>query len=1152
LYVYSASGRVWPQSPMYGTDRETVTFPDGWLATDGTKTTGNNVDAFLDANGDNAPDPVSNDSLSSGRAYSPARTFDFPFSDGLKGSDPRNYQPASITNLFYLINLAHDYFYALGFNEASWNFQGNNFGLGGQGGDAVQALDQYGGFTDNASMAITPEGTAPKMRMGIFTRNTSTTYTDDLDSSFDGQIPVHEYTHGVSTRLVGAGNYVGCLSTQISGSMGEGWSDYFAGSLFNNPVEGAYVTQDVTNGIRRHSYEGYPYTYEDIGNSGSYEVHDDGEIWAATLWDLRKSLGMATTDRLVINGLKSTPCYPSMTAARDAILSADQATNGNANRSAIWQVFARHGMGYSARGIEDTTTSGILYDAAYDLPSDLQTLKNPAVTSNPLSITASLGVPYTYQITATNPNNGVLHYVLTSGPADMTVNSSTGLVSWPSPSFIGQRIKITATDGLGGKVIHGFYLPMNVYLADSVPVTISGPADSTGTAWLDVPSGKTALQLTTRNGFGLLALAAITPSGALAGLSYRFDTDQTLTLASPEPGRWQVLVLGRLDYSGVELKAEFITPALLNPPADLSRLSNTVGLETLYRIPVPFMAQQLKITTSGGTGDVDIFLRRDEAAVCQLSGSVLSDCLYDYASGSDGNSESIQVQNPAQGNWYLSLSAFSNFSGVALHVETTVGGSTSQVDIPIGGASNSWTGGENDPIEVGYASLALTSGAAPYGTAVFSYRRNGITVSEAGVSAFSPSTSVRIFIDYRNKVAAVPGKTGAGLVDVNTGIAVVNPGSATAHVTYTLRDMNGTRITSGDGTIDAGAHFARFIDALVDKAPDFHLPPDFATNTQFGTLQISSDQPLAVLALRGVYNQNDDFLLTTTPISDLTNPPSSGPAYFPRLLDGGGYTTSLALMNTSDSTETGVFQVMDKNGNPLIVTQVGGSGGSSFPYSIPPNGTLRFQTTGSATDVKAGWVKLTPGSGTSTPVGTGVFSYNPGTRLIAESGIEAAVATTHARIFVDLSGGHGTGLAIANVDASGSSITFQAYRMDGITEAGSSLGPLQLSGNGYEANYIDGFVSGLPAGFTGVLDISADKPFAALTLRTLYNENNDSLITTFPVADANHAAPASIVFPHIVKGGGYVSQFILISPAQAADTTLQFYDEDGAPWEIGN
>ena len=48
-------------------------------------------------------------------------------------------------------------------------------------------------------------------------------------------------------------------------------------------------------GVRRQSYEGYTFTYEDIGNSG-YEVHDDGEIWAAALWDVRKAVGQTVAD----------------------------------------------------------------------------------------------------------------------------------------------------------------------------------------------------------------------------------------------------------------------------------------------------------------------------------------------------------------------------------------------------------------------------------------------------------------------------------------------------------------------------------------------------------------------------------------------------------------------------------------------------------------------------------------------------------------------------------------------------------------------------------------------------------------------------------------------------------------------------------------
>src|SRR5439155_23076016 len=121
-------------------------------------------------------------------------------------------------------------------------------------------------------------------------------------------------------------------------------------------------------------------------------------IWAATLWDLRKVLGQAVTDKLVLNGLKSTPCGPSMTDARDGILSADQATNGGANRAKIWQILARHGMGFSALGVDGDTLTGTRYDAAYDQPPDLQTLKNPAITSNPLSLSTAIGDAYAYTV----------------------------------------------------------------------------------------------------------------------------------------------------------------------------------------------------------------------------------------------------------------------------------------------------------------------------------------------------------------------------------------------------------------------------------------------------------------------------------------------------------------------------------------------------------------------------------------------------------------------------------------------------------------------------------------------------------------------------------------------------------------------------------
>ncbi len=473
-----------------------------------------------------------------------------------------------------------------------------------------------------------------------------------------------------------------------------------------------------------------------------------------------------------------------------------------------------------------------------------------------------------------------------------------------------------------------------------------------------------------------------------------------------------------------------------------------------------------------------------------------------------------------------------------------------------GGATECRTAGAPGATRVWYAKLAVNSGGTPYGTAVFSFKQNGITVTEAGVSASPPTTSARIFIDSRSGVNAVPGRSDSGTIDINTGIAVVNNGSATANVTYTLRDLNGLPLSLGHGTIAAGKHFARFITELQNVASDFSLPPDFQSVIQFGSLQIDCDQPLSVLALRLTNNQRGEAIITTTPTADLTQPLSYKSAYFAQFAEGGGYTTSVLLLNTSTIIEEGTLQVRDDNGAPLVVNQAGGTADSSFRYSIPAGGAFHFQTDGSsANSVKAGWLQLVPDAPSPAPVGSGVFSYNPGSILVSESGIPSVASTTHARVYVDLSRNHNTGLAIANVNSIVASIAIHAFKTDGVTGVGTSRGPLRLVYYGHDAKFADQFISGLPAGFKGVLDIRSATPFAtpfaALTLRSLNNERNDFLMTTVPVADANQAAPSPIVFPQVADGDGYITEFILVSAAYAAEITLDYYDESGAPADLG-
>jgi parallel beta-helix repeat protein len=493
------------------------------------------------------------------------------------------------------------------------------------------------------------------------------------------------------------------------------------------------------------------------------------------------------------------------------------------------------------------------------------------------------------------------------------------------------------------------------------------------------------------------------------------------------------------------------------------------------------------------------------------------------------------------GNTSAFSSAVSTVGKTQLSLSLTGGGATVGSTVGIG------------MVRAGYAVLNVNSGSAPYGTAVFSFKQNGVTVSEAGVPASPPLRAARIFIDYRSAVAAIPGRTSAGTVNIDTGIAVVNYGSATANLTYTLRNTAGTTIATGHGTLAAGAHFATFIDLLNTEAPDFVLPANFQTATQFqfASLEISSDQFVSVLALRMTTNQRGEALFTTTPTADLTKTASTGTIYFPQFADGGGYTTSLVLLNTSNTIETGTLQLRNGNGNPLVVNQVGGTTGSVFTYSIPIGGVVRFQTDGSPATLSTGWAQLTPDTGTSTPIGAGVFGYNPGVFLVTESGIPATVSTMHARIYVDMSGGHDTGLAIANPTNANASVTITAFQSDGVTGIGTSQGPLQLPANGYSAFFADGFIAGLPSGFTGVLDITSSTPFAALTVRSLTNERGDFLLVTLPIADMTQSAPSPIVFPQIADGGGYVTQFILIGAGGASSVTLNYYGEDGKPLPVG-
>ena len=392
--VKFAQGLVFEEDPDDGGqitksfNGDSLASPQGWLyQNNGVYSTlgGNNTCAQEDRDANNAT------------GYSPSNSngsYLYSFQNAYftsNGTDIDTDLDAAIANLFYHVNFIHDYFYNLDFDEAAGNFQRDNFGKGGLGNDEVHADVQDGWGTgseqlcrdkdnnpilcrNNANFYTPPEGYdpnfgKPRMQMYMFT---SPSYRN-VDGDFDGKVIIHEYTHGLSNRLVGNN----ALSGKQSGAMGEGWGDWFAASIFNDPVIGEYVTGITSIGMRKYALNNNPLTYGDICTGGVHggtktncEVHDDGEIWSATLWDLREKfidkygydVGKENVERLVVNGMKNSIANPSMLNMRDAILSAD---TGGSDQDIIWSAFACRGMGISASTIDHNDQNPV---EAFDLP----------------------------------------------------------------------------------------------------------------------------------------------------------------------------------------------------------------------------------------------------------------------------------------------------------------------------------------------------------------------------------------------------------------------------------------------------------------------------------------------------------------------------------------------------------------------------------------------------------------------------------------------------------------------------------------------------------------------------------------------------------------------------------------------------------------
>jgi extracellular elastinolytic metalloproteinase len=414
-----------------------------------TTLSGPNAYVFADVDGDNTPEPTEETPPSA-----PIANHDwlYPFTDftstnlagactpaaqcswdhAVGGSWATNESEAA-TQLFWYVNEYHDHLLAppIGFDDASGAFDGS---------DALMARLDVGaaegpgnvpdaGHVNNAMMFTPPDGQAPELTTELFTNRPLAGQHGsfrDVNSADDAATIFHEYTHGLSNRLISYPGGPGALTEIQSSAMGEGWSDWYAmdeladlGMVTDSAAPGEinfgqYVDAtphtsrneplDCPVGTIAAACPGGGYTYGDIGKidpagcAGCNEPHFDGEVWSETLWDLRTALiaqapdaitGSKIAEQLITGAMRLSPPEPSMLDERNAILAEDGAVFNGLHDSLIWHVFANRGMGWFASTvdandgapIEDFSmppaaggptgaVQGTVLDATSDLPLD--------------------------------------------------------------------------------------------------------------------------------------------------------------------------------------------------------------------------------------------------------------------------------------------------------------------------------------------------------------------------------------------------------------------------------------------------------------------------------------------------------------------------------------------------------------------------------------------------------------------------------------------------------------------------------------------------------------------------------------------------------------------------------------------------------------
>ena len=204
-----------------------------------------------------------------------------------------------------------------------------------------------------------------------------------VDFAYDARVIYHEYTHAV----IGTGRLQVAAVPDEYGldnsapSMNEGLADYFAATLADDPLVGAYVGSALGLGGALRALDEPRRCPEDTLD----EIHAHGLVIGSTLWELRTRLGGEVTDEIVFGALEQ---FTVQTTHREAgaLMIAEAEAMDPAIAETVREVFGEHGFDACERSLPfERFVAAESRDRVAHLVEGLQTLGLPGFDT--------LGVP---------------------------------------------------------------------------------------------------------------------------------------------------------------------------------------------------------------------------------------------------------------------------------------------------------------------------------------------------------------------------------------------------------------------------------------------------------------------------------------------------------------------------------------------------------------------------------------------------------------------------------------------------------------------------------------------------------------------------------------------------------------------------------------